>query len=85
MILVAHQLRVRRALLGSVLAGAAGEVAPAAQAVSAPDRAPARSSSLVAGLRGGPMVAMLRSLPGERPVPATNGVGPGVLNPVGSA
>jgi hypothetical protein len=87
MILVAHQMRVRRALLGTALVGGAGSANPTASIAGVPDHAPARGDGIVRldELRPGPLESILRQMPSERAVPATSYVGPCVLTPVGSA
>lgn len=92
MILIAHQLRVRRTLASTAVAGGPRPVqaayqAPsqvASQADAAPDRAPVRGEGLVAGLRAGPMVNILRAIPGERTVPGASHAAARLLNPVGT-
>jgi hypothetical protein len=85
MILVAHQVRVRRALLSTALAGATGPARPAGPPANVPDPAPAGSDGLAAGLRAGPVASILQYASSERTVPAMSCVGPRVLNPLGSA
>lgn len=85
MILVAHQIRVRRALLGTALAGGSTPADPAIPADRVPDRAPAGGQTSLDALRAGPMASILQNTPSERIVPALSCVGPRVLNPLGSA
>ncbi len=85
MILVAHQVRVRRALLGTALAGGSIPAEPAIPAARVPDRTAAGGLVRLDGLRAGPMASILHDTPSDRIVPAMSCVGPRVLNPLGSA